>query len=103
MGIIYLKYGAPNSIYTSKHEPSAYPYEIWTYWKTEKETNRKFVFYNPNIAGKEYELLHSNATGEIKTNNWDRMLQKRNNTLYDFDALDSDSSWGSRALDEFNK
>ncbi|MDR2011071.1 MAG: GWxTD domain-containing protein [Bacteroidales bacterium] len=103
MGVIYLKYGAPNSIYTSKHEPSAYPYEIWTYWKTPTETNRKFVFYNPNIVGKDFELLHSNATGEVKAPNWERMLQKRNNTFSNFDNLNADESWGSRALEEFNK
>lgn len=103
MGITYLKYGAPTSVYSSKHEPSSYPYEIWTYWKAGNETNRKFVFYNPDIVGKEYELLHSNATGEIKTNNWERLLQKRNSDMYNFDDLKSDDSWGSRALEEFNR
>ena len=102
-GFIYLKYGVPNSIYKSQHEPSAYPYEIWTYWKTETEVNRKFVFYNPTIVGKDYVLLHSNAKGEVRTENWERYLQKRNNTVGNFDDLNADDSWGSRALEEFNK
>lgn len=102
-GIIYLKYGAPNNIYTSKHEPSAYPYEIWTYWKINNQSNGKFVFYNPRIAGKEYDLLHSNVRGELNTPNWEVLLQKRNHSLYNFDEKTSEASWGSRALEEFNK
>lgn len=102
-GRVYLQYGAPNKIYSSKHEPSAYPYEIWTYHRVRSENNKKFVFYNPNIAGKDYELLHSNLSGEIRTPNWERYLNKRNNTLYNQDLNTSDEVWGSRALEEFNK
>lgn len=102
-GRVYLQYGVPNDIYVSKHEPSAYPYEIWHYYKVKNENNKKFIFYNPNIAGKEYELLHSDLTGEIKTPNWERLLSKRNSTLYNHDALQSDETWGSRALEEYNK
>ncbi|HOZ31042.1 MAG TPA: GWxTD domain-containing protein [Bacteroidales bacterium] len=102
-GRVYLQYGVPNDIYVSKHEPSAYPYEIWHYYRVRNENNKKFIFYNPNIAGKEYELLHSDLTGEIKTPNWERMLSKRNTTLYNQDAMQSDETWGSRALEEYNK
>ncbi|MDR2834994.1 MAG: GWxTD domain-containing protein [Bacteroidales bacterium] len=103
MGVIYLKYGAPDEVYESIHEPIAYPYQIWTYWRTQTENHRKFVFYNQNFAGRDYTLLHSNAKGEIYTQNWERYLQKRNNDLYDFNNLNADQSWGSRALEEFNK
>lgn len=102
-GRVYLQYGAPNDKYISKHEPSAYPYEIWTYYRVGNENNRKFIFYNPNIAGQDYELLHSDLTGEIKTPNWERVLQKRNNTLYNQDLKNADDSWGSRAADEYRK
>lgn len=102
-GRVYLQYGAPDSKYISKHEPSAYPYEIWTYHRVGNENNRKFIFYNPHIAGEEYELLHSDLTGEVKTPNWERMLQKRNNTLYDHDLKNADDSWGSRAAEEYRK
>ncbi len=102
-GRVYLQYGAPNDIYVSKHEPSSYPYEIWHYYRVGDENNKKFIFYNPNIAGKEYELLHSDLTGEIKTPNWERVLSKRNNALYDHDVLNSDDSWGSRAREEYNR
>ncbi|HOK37760.1 MAG TPA: GWxTD domain-containing protein [Bacteroidales bacterium] len=102
-GRVYLQYGAPDSKYISKHEPSAYPYEIWTYNRVGNENNRKFIFYNPHIAGEEYELLHSDLTGEVKTPNWERVLQKRNNTLYDHDLKNADDSWGSRAAEEYRK
>ncbi|MDD2635894.1 MAG: GWxTD domain-containing protein [Bacteroidales bacterium] len=102
-GRVYLQYGIPNDIYVSKHEPSSYPYEIWHYYRVLNENNKKFIFYNPNIAGKEYELLHSDLTGEVKTPNWERLLSKRNNTLYNHDILNSDESWGSRAKQEYDK
>ncbi len=102
-GRVYLQYGAPDDIYISKHEPSAYPYEIWQYYRIKNENNKKFIFYNPHIAGKEYELLHSDLTGEIKTPNWERLLNKRNTTLYNQDLMESDETWGSRAKDEYRK
>ncbi len=102
-GRVYLQYGNPNDIYVSGHEPNSYPYEIWHYYKVANENNKKFIFYNPNIAGKEYELLHSDLTGEVKTPNWERLLSKRNNTLYNQDLNQSDGAWGSRALEEYNK
>jgi GWxTD domain-containing protein len=102
-GRVYLQYGVPNDIYVSKHEPNAYPYEIWHYYRIKNENNKKFIFYNPNIAGKEYELLHSDLTGEIKTPNWERLLSKRNNTMYNQDLMNSDASYGSRAKEEYDK
>ncbi len=106
-GRIYLKHGSPNSITESKHEPSAYPYEIWHYYKIGEEINRqvnvKFVFYNPELAGNDYTLLHSNARGEIQDRNWERRLSKRNNTLYNHDVINSDDQYGGRAIDNFNK
>lgn len=102
-GRVYLQYGTPNSIYVSKHEPSAYPYEIWQYNEVANERNKRFVFYNPALVGDEYELLHSELTGEIKNPNWERLLHRRNHTIYDFDQMNSDEHWGSRARDEFSK
>ncbi|GAB4280473.1 MAG: hypothetical protein Kow0068_04670 [Marinilabiliales bacterium] len=105
-GRIYLKYGAPNNVITSKHEPTAYPYEIWHYYKVgegvEQQTNVKFVFYNPDLVGN-YQLLHSTAKGEVYDPQWERRLSKRNNTLYNFDATNSDPQYGSHAEENFNK
>jgi GWxTD domain-containing protein len=101
-GRVYLAYGPPNDSFQSGHEPSAYPYEIWSYYKLEDERNRKFVFYNPALAGNDFELLHSNMTGELKTPNWERYLNKRNNDLYNQDVRNSDDQWGNRALEYYN-
>ncbi|MFH2143989.1 MAG: GWxTD domain-containing protein [Bacteroidota bacterium] len=105
-GRIYLSYGAPNNVIESKHEPSAYPYEIWHYYKASsqygEQINVKFVFYNPELIG-DYSLLHSTAKGEIYDSQWERRLSKRNNTLYNFDLQDSDEQIGSQAKENFNK
>ena len=80
-----MKYGRPDDIFTSDFEPSAYPYEIWHYYHTiDNQKNVKFVFYNPNLVGEDYILLHSTARGEIYTNNWVRILHKRDTPIYDF-------------------
>ncbi|MFH2096520.1 MAG: GWxTD domain-containing protein [Bacteroidota bacterium] len=106
-GRIYLQYGAPNNVVESKHEPSAYPYEIWQYYQISndyvKQSNVKFVFYNPMLAGDDYVLLHSNLRGEINEPNWERMLSKRNNGLYNPDASQSDEQFGGRAGELFNE
>ncbi len=101
-GRVFLAYGSPDDTYRSGHEPSAYPYEIWSFYKIENQRNKKFVFYNPNLAGDDYELLHSNLRGELQTPNWDRYLNKRNNDLYNQDVMQSDSQWGTRALEYYN-
>ncbi|MCX7954877.1 MAG: GWxTD domain-containing protein [Bacteroidales bacterium] len=102
-GRIYLKYGAPDQIIESKHEPSAYPYEIWQYYVIKNYRNRHFVFYNPTLAYKEYILLHSDMPGEIYDRNWERRLHSRNNSMYNFDATESDEQFGSRAKENYNK
>ncbi|MEA3447156.1 MAG: GWxTD domain-containing protein [Bacteroidota bacterium] len=96
-GRVYLKYGPPNDSYQSEHEPSAYPYEIWSYYKAGDQRNKKFVFYNPDLAGNDYHLLHSNVRGELQTPNWERYLNRRNTDLYNHNVLQSDDYWGKRA------
>jgi GWxTD domain-containing protein len=101
-GRVFLAYGSPDDTYQSGHEPSAYPYEIWSFYKIQNQRNKKFVFYNPNLAGNDYELLHSNLRGELQTPNWHRILNKRNNDLYNQDVMQSDDQWGNRALEYYN-
>jgi len=102
-GRVYLKYGPPDQIIESKHEPSAYPYEIWHYYIIDNQRNKKFVFYNPTLAYKEYILLHSDVKGEIQDKNWERRLHSRNNSMYNFDATESDEQFGSRAKELYRK
>ncbi|PLW94049.1 MAG: hypothetical protein C0592_04145 [Marinilabiliales bacterium] len=101
-GRVYLQYGPPNTITEAEHEPNAYPYEIWHYYQLMTQTNRKFVFYNPDLVTNDYELLHSDAIGEINDYNWKSKLQKRNFQTNDLDEQDPDFGWGSNVNDYFN-
>lgn len=71
-GRIFLKYGPPTQMVKRENDQSAKPYEIWTYDRIDhtNQTNVKFVFYNPYLAGNDFELLHSNARNEIQNPKW---------------------------------
>lgn len=116
-GVIYLQYGMPNHIFQSPIEPGAYPYEIWQYYRLGEDNNCKFVFYNPSMEGREFELLHSNKQGEIHTFNWTRYLSRSKSSSYGisdtYNSVDFtstgyghntfDNDWERRAIEEFNK
>jgi len=76
-GRIYLQYGPPNSVISEQNESDAYPYEIWHYYNIADQTNKKFIFYNRDLTGKDYILLHSNMKGELNNPNWQRELYSR--------------------------
>lgn len=102
-GIIWLKYGEPNTIYRSTHEPEAYPYEIWHYYKLgNNQSNRKFVFINSEMGAGDFHLAHSNATGEINDPQWHLKLHGRQVGGTDVDRTQYDDNYGSRALEIFN-
>jgi GWxTD domain-containing protein len=84
-GRVYLKYGPPTAINARESSPSEYPYEIWQYNKIKTFSNKRFVFYNPDIVGNNYRLLHSDLNGEIKNFKWPGMLRKRNNSTTNVD------------------
>lgn len=78
-GFIYLKYGKPNDVLTVEDEPSAPPYEIWVYNTintTQRQSNVKFLFYNPSLGHNDFRLLHSTAIGEISNVNWEQELYR---------------------------
>lgn len=77
-GRVYLKYGAPNFVTERPNEINAYPYEIWHYYKVEEQSNRRFVFYNPDLITNDYPLLHSDMRGELNNTRWQYELYKRN-------------------------
>ncbi len=72
-GFIFLKYGRPNDKVVITDEPSAPPYEIWIYENIAmtNQTNVKFLFYNPSLAGNNYQLLHSTCRGERNNPSWE--------------------------------
>ena len=102
-GRVYLQYGAPDGVTESKHEPAAYPYEIWRYYVLGNQRDRHFVFYSPELVGDDYILLHSDAFGEIFDKNWERKLSKRNNSLYNPNSTESDDQWGSKANEKYKE
>ena len=101
-GRIYLKYGAPNTMTDRPNEPSSYPYQIWHYYKLGEFSNRRFIFYMPDLVTNDYEILHSDMRGERQNYRWQIDLQKRTNP---FDNLDNttplNSSHGSQSNELF--
>jgi GWxTD domain-containing protein len=96
-GRVYLQYGPPNNINKQDREPSNYPYEIWHYYVLGNQSNRKFVFYNPDLVTNDYTLIHSDANGEIYDQRWQMKLQKRSNQSRDLDKEKSPDHFGGRS------
>ncbi len=82
-GRVYLKYGSPNSITDVPFETSSLsgegsvPYQIWHYYSAAGQGSRKFVFYNPTLSLNDYELIHSDAVGEVSNYNWQSLIRYR--------------------------
>lgn len=98
-GRVYLKYGAPNSVSKEDREPSAYPYEIWHYYKLQNQTNRRFVFYNPDLVTDEFVLLHSDARGEIYNSQWDVEIHRRTSPVPTHDDQSVEKHFGGHTKD----
>jgi GWxTD domain-containing protein len=101
-GRVYLQYGPPNTITESVSDPSAYPYEIWQYYTLQNQRNKKFVFYLPDLVTNEYELIHSDAIGEVNNPAWELKLVKRNTTTNDMDQTKGNDYFGGKANDYYN-
>lgn len=86
-GRIALQYGTATYINRSEFDQNTWPYEIWQYNTTGRQSNRIFVFSleNRGLATDDYSLIHSNAWGEISNPRWQNDLQKRklSNTYMD--------------------
>ena len=104
-GRVFLKYGAPNNIISKETSPSEYPYEIWSYNKIGKFSNRRFVFYNPDLVNNAYRLLHSDMLGELKNPAWQQILNKRNTVNGDIDNPNkfNEDHWGGNSNDYFRQ
>ncbi len=77
-GRVYLQYGAPTQVIQKDVSSNEYPYEIWQYNKIGKFSNKRFIFYNPDLVNNGYRLLHSDMIGELKNASWQLVLNKRN-------------------------
>ena len=60
------------------------------------QTNRKFVFYNTEIATNDFRLLHSDARGEVNEPQWQLILHERNEKMNDFDRNSPRQGFGTQ-------
>lgn len=101
-GRVYLKYGPPNVISESYHEPSSYPYEIWHYYElSDNQRNKRFVFYTHDLVTNNFVLLHSDAIGEISNYRWQVFLNSRWYDPYNVDYRMAPRIYGSWADDYY--
>ena len=102
-GRVYLQYGAPNRIEGNNHEPGAYPYEVWQYYKLDNnQTNVRFVFYNPDEITNDYLLINSDALGEIYDPRWRLKVYdafKYENNYQNMEQTDVHDAWGNELND----
>ena len=114
-GRVYLQYGPPDQMIPSENEPSAYPYEIWQYYTikgntnmpantsqgVEQQTNKKFVFADFDLATNNYQLIHSDARGEVRDDSWKLRLVRRNNSQHGVDDQNGNPQYGGHSDDIF--
>lgn len=101
-GRVYLQYGPPNSITAEDMNPNARPYEIWHYYQLGNQSNRKFVFYSLGNSANDYQLIHSDALGELQDAAWELKLHDRTQQFgTDMDQENSIDSYGSKTKDNF--
>ncbi len=101
-GRVYLQYGPPDARTQVDNEPSAYPYEIWQYYKLKGQTNRKFVFCNPDLVTNNFRLIHSDALGEVNDPRWNMKVHNRDTQSQNFEEFNAPNHFGGNALDNFN-
>ncbi|NVO04156.1 MAG: GWxTD domain-containing protein [Bacteroidetes bacterium] len=101
-GRVYLQYGPPNTITKSDKEPNAYPYEIWHYYTLNNQRNKKFVFYNPDLVTNDYELIHSDAIGEMPDPAWQKKITKRTTPNNNLDDTKGINHWGNETEENFS-
>ena len=104
-GVVYLKYGTPDRIVQSYNEPGAYPYEIWHYYTLGSQRNKKFVFMTLDIATNDFQLIHSDAVGEINNFRWTTEIYQRTyGTYFDYgvDGAADPNSYGDNAKDYYD-
>ena len=104
-GRVFLQYGSPNVISENYNEPNAFPYEIWHYYSLpDGQNDKKFVYYTQEIATNDFELIHSNAIGELNNYKWRIWINNRDprytNTL-NVDDTHYREIWGGKNDDYY--
>ncbi len=114
-GRVYLQYGPPDQRVVNSNEPSSYPYEIWQYYTIRgnenilapsvnqsgntTQTNKKFVFADFDLVTNNYQLIHSDARGETRDDNWKVRLVRRDRAPGDLDQQNGNPQYGGRSDD----
>lgn len=102
-GRVYLQYGQPNVISDHHFEPAAYPYEIWHYYQLGDQRNKKFVFYTHDIVTNDFQLIHSDAVGELNNYRWQTQIYRRTWDPNSIDDAIIPSTWGSKATQSYRQ
>lgn len=104
-GRVFLQYGPPNTITVRETSPSEYPYEIWVYDRIKMYSNKRFVFYNPDLVNNAYRLLHSDMIGELQNYRWQQQLSKRTSPNKNIDDPNDGNvdSWGGNSRELYNQ
>ncbi len=111
-GRVYLQYGPPDQRSNYNTDPSALPYEIWEYYTLvdkskaltnpdNRQSNKKFVFYNQDLVTNKYELIHSEARGEINNTRWRLLVFKRTTQSPNLDNGSVPDNYGGNVDDNF--
>lgn len=104
-GRVYLQYGSPSNITQRENSATEYPFEIWMYNEIGKFSNKRFIFYNPDLVNNTYRLLHSDMVGELKNSGWQKELSKRNTKNGNVDDPNGDvqDQYGGNATEYFEQ
>jgi len=104
-GRVYLQYGAPSQITSKEYGSNEYPYEIWQYNKIGAFSNRRFVFYNPDLTNNAFRLLHSDMVGELKNPSWPYELNRRSTPNGNIDDPNENVRYGvgTNSKDDFRQ
>jgi GWxTD domain-containing protein len=112
-GRVYLQYGPPDQRNTVNSDPSTYPYEIWQYNSLvnksqlltnpgNRQSNKRFVFYNPDLVTNRYPLIHSDARGELQDSRWQMLLNKRTVPSFNSDEEKVDDGYGRKVNENYS-
>jgi hypothetical protein len=105
-GRVYLQYGPPDAQQQVANEPDTYPYEIWQYYRIKDpqtgqfQTNKRFVFWNKDLDGNCYKLLHSDVRGELRDNRWQMRLKARTQNNVNLDVENPNMNTYGTGIDD---
>lgn len=100
-GRVHLQYGAPNTVTDRTNDLNAFPYQIWHFYKAGRFSDKRFVFYLPDLVTNDFVLLHSDVPGEVKEPRWNEYLHERNNSLHSVDRPQTPTHMSGSRADEF--